>query len=304
MAAMYEVQFEEARQVIREGNTKILKKYLDSGLDANAVDPYGDTTLLCEAAAYGNSESIAELLNAGAEIDACNGCTALSAAVKVGNLDNAVFLVVNHADVNKRNYDGTDPLWEALQGEYFEIADWLMKNGARYRMGEIGIKLLLDLDDIPSDTMELLVHAGLDVNYQEPKSKYVTLLNWAIAKNNLKLVTKLLFLGADPNATDFDGMTSLHYAILYGADYKVVQRLILGKAKVNVIDEAGNTPLHYIVMKNCGDKEIRVINVLLQNGANLRRQNNRGETPYQIASRKYANNIGGRVMWTIRTYDN
>lgn len=302
MAAMYEVHFEEARQVIREGNTRILKKYLDSGLDANSVDSYG-ITLLCEAAAYGNSESIAELLNSGAEIDACNGCTALSAAVKVGNLDNAVFLVINHADVNKRNCDGTDPLCEALQGEYFEIADWLMKNGAKYRIGEIGIKLLLDLDDIPLDTMELLVHAGLDVNYQEPKSKYVTLLNWAVVKNNVKLVTKLLLLGADPNAIDFDGMTSLHYAILYGSNDKVVQRLILGKAKVNVIDEVGNTPLHYIVMKNCGNKEIRVINVLLQNGANLRRQNNRGETPYQIASRNFANNTGGRVMWTIRTYD-
>lgn len=297
----YEIHFEEARQVIREGNTKILKKYLDSGLDANSVDSYG-VTLLCEAAAYGNPEAVAELLYAGAEIDACNGCTALSAAVKVGNLDNVVFLVVNHANVNKRNCDGIDPLFEALQGENFEIANWLMKNGAKYRLNEIGIKILLDLDDIPTDTMELLVQAGLDVNYQEPKSKYTTLLNWAVAKNSVKLVAKLLSLGANPNAIDFDGMTSLHYAILYGSNDKVVQQLISGKARVNVIDEVGNTPLHYLVMKKCDDKEIRVLNVLLKNGANARRQNNRGETPYQIASRKLANNICGRVMWTIKTY--
>lgn len=296
------ISFEEAKQVIREGNVRVLKKFLLNGLDPNEKDQYGNT-LLSEAVSYGSDEILAELLSEGIEIDKCyNGFTLLSYAVRASNFDNVCLLIINGVDVNKCNDDGTDPLCEALQGERFEIADFLLKSGAKYDTVERGINFLTDLSNIPVQTMDLLVNSGLDINYQDVRSKFGTLLNWAVAKKNSDFVAMLLSLGADPNMICMDGMPALHHAVLNDASAEVVRQLIDAGAEVNAIDEYGNTPLHYLVMKNCNDNAIRVLNALLQSGADPQKKNACGETSYQITSRKLANNTNARVMWTIKSY--
>ncbi len=296
------VSFEEAVQVIRENNLRVLDKYLKNGLDPNMQDQYGKA-LITEAAIYGSDDVFAKMLAKEVEINKYyNERTLLSYAVQFNNFDTVCLLVINGADVNKCNNNGTSSLCEALQRGFFDIADFLMRSGAKYDVNKWGLNPLMDFNEIPNDTIDLLTSSGMDVNYLDKKSKFGTLLNWAIARNASGSIDMLLTLGANPNMAGLDGMPALHYAVVNGANADVVRKLIDAGAEVNAIDGYGNTPLHYIVTRNCDDDVIRVLNILLHNGADPRKKNVYGETPYQIAARKLANNVNSRVMWTIRSY--
>ena len=296
------VSFEEAVQVIRENNLRVLNKYLENGLDPEMQDQHGKA-LITEAAICGNDDVFAKMLAMKVEINKCyNGRTLLSYAVQADNFDTVCLLVINGADVNKCDKDGTSPLCEALERGFFDIADFLMRSGAKYDVNKWGLNPLMDFNEIPNDTIDLLASSGMDVNYLDAKSKFGTLLNWTIARNASGSIDMLLTLGADPNMAGLDGMPALHYAVVNGANADVVRKLIDAGAEVNAIDGYGNTPLHYIVTRNCDDDVIRVLNILLHNGADPRKKNVYGETPYQIAARKLANNVNSRVMWTIRSY--
>lgn len=296
------VSFEEAVQVIRENNLRVLDKYLKNGLDPNMQDQYGKA-LITEAAIYGSDDVFAKMLAKEVEINKYyNERTLLSYAVQFNNFDTVCLLVINGADVNKCNNNGTSSLCEALQRGFFDIADFLMRSGAKYDVNKWGLNPLMDFNKIPNDTIDLLASSGMDVNYLDKKSKFGTLLNWAIARNASGSIDMLLTLGANPNMAGLDGMPVLHYAVVNGANADVVRKLIDAGAEVNAVDGYGNTPLHYIVTRNCDDDVIRVLNILLHNGADPRKKNVYGETPYQIAARKLANNVNSRVMWTIRSY--
>lgn len=296
------VSFEEAVQVIRENNLRVLDKYLKNGLDPNMQDQYGKA-LITEAAIYGSDDVFAKMLAKEVEINKYyNERTLLSYAVQFNNFDTVCLLVINGADVNKCNNNGTSSLCEALQRGFFDIADFLMRSGAKYDVNKWGLNPLMDFNKIPNDTIDLLASSGMDVNYLDKKSKFGTLLNWAIARNASGSIDMLSTLGANPNMAGLDGMPALHYAVVNGANADVVRKLIDAGAEVNAVDGYGNTPLHYIVTRNCDDDVIRVLNILLHNGADPRKKNVYGETPYQIAARKLANNVNSRVMWTIRSY--
>ena len=265
-------------------------------------DQYGKA-LITEAAIYGSDDVFAKMLAKEVEINKYyNERTLLSYAVQFNNFDTVCLLVINGADVNKCNNNGTSSLCEALQRGFFDIADFLMRSGAKYDVNKWGLNPLMDFNKIPNDTIDLLASSGMDVNYLDKKSKFGTLLNWAIARNASGSIDMLLTLGANPNMAGLDGMPALHYAVVNGANADVVRKLIDAGAEVNAVDGYGNTPLHYIVTRNCDDDVIRVLNILLHNGADPRKKNVYGETPYQIAARKLANNVNSRVMWTIRSY--
>lgn len=296
--------FYEARQAIRECNNHMLKVYLERGLSPN-TERNGETLLMI-AASYGNYETLSILLEAGANIDFCREfthCTALDYAVLEGNLENVIFLITSGANVEAISELGTDPLYKAIECRRFEIAEWLVKNGARYKMDEYGIKMIIPFDDIPFRTLEFFTKAGLDVNYQEGADK-LTLLNWAIIKKKEDLVEELLKLGANPNLKCENGMNSLHYAVLNHASDKVVRLLAKAGVDVNAADNFGNTAVHYLLETCITTNEIRVLNVLIENNVDLKKKNARAETPYQIATRRAANKTDCRALWTIRSYYN
>lgn len=289
--------FDDAVRAIKEGNNCELRKYLDEGLSANATDKYG-TTLLMLASVYGNYKTLGILIKSGANLHVSNGRTALQYAIENGMYDNVVFLVLHGADLNEKNEFGVYPLYSALEQGNYEIANWLLKNDAKFYAEDPthGFDVLMKHDDIPDQTLELLVKAGLDINYREGK-----LLRWAACKGNECLVKALLANGADPNAMH-DGYYVLHYAIAYGTTDKVVEALILAGAYVNARDVYGNTPLHHIARQKYDLNRIRIMNVLLENGANPRLRNSSGESSYQIASRMLTIDNNSRASWTIKSY--
>src|SRR5581483_8593131 len=116
-----------------------------------------------------------------------------------------------------------------------------------------------------------------------------TALHLAAAAYRLKIVRKLIALGADVRARNRRGAEPLHYAVDGGpgaptwdpeTQGAVVACLLEAGADPNAVDKSGVTPLHRAVRTRC----TAAVAVLLDGGADARRPNASGSTPMQLAT--------------------
>ncbi|SPO07363.1 uncharacterized protein DNG_10057 [Cephalotrichum gorgonifer] len=108
-----------------------------------------------------------------------------------------------------------------------------------------------------------------------------------------RVVEALLDLGASPNVRSKDGKLTPFFAAFEAwrtnpgiaeAGRKIVQQLVKYGAKVNMVNQVdGFTPLHVLCDT---DPDIPMMEILLENGANLCAYNNDGETPLHLAFRR------------------
>jgi len=87
----------------------------------------------------------------------------------------------------------------------------------------------------------------------------------------LKIVPKLIALGANINTTDPYGSSVLHLTIAESTNIKLIELIINLGANLNAINNVGRTPLH------CADSH-DVINLLLNKGADPRIRDRKGST--------------------------
>ena len=91
----------------------------------------------------------------------------------------------------------------------------------------------------------------------------VTPLLYAANHGNKALVKVLLDEGADPDKTNNNGCTPLHWAVNSIANQEVVQLLMAHGAELNKADNRGWTPLHVAAYHDVED----ILNILLDGGA-------------------------------------
>lgn len=102
----------------------------------------------------------------------------------------------------------------------------------------------------------------------------------AINKNDYELTKYLIEQNPDlVNCQDQEGATPLFYAVAYG-DNRILDLLLQLGAEPDLADNFGNTPLRIAVDFN----QYEAAQLLLQHGANFMRPNNRGETPFDQAN--------------------
>lgn len=115
-------------------------------------------------------------------------------------------------------------------------------------------------------------------------SKYGhTPLSGAALSGNTEIIDILIKAGARVNAVNSSGQTPIHNAAEFG-NYQVVKRLIEAGADVNAQSPArgtcnGDTPLHSAVsVLGEHQQKIKVIELLLRQGARLQARTKRGPT--------------------------
>jgi serine/threonine protein kinase len=101
----------------------------------------------------------------------------------------------------------------------------------------------------------------------------------ASEKGDVEKVKKLLKKGADVNAKNFLGFTSLHIAASAG-HIEVVKLLIENGANVNAKDNVGWTPLYNAAIYG----HIEVVKLLIEKGADVNAKANYGTTPLHEAA--------------------
>ena len=253
------------------GDAESLKMHLAKGANVHVKDKAFGVTPLTSAALFGKTETAELLIKNGADVNQTNrdGGTALHGAAFLGHADTARLLIENGADVNAENYEGDTPLnaayvdWETTEG----IAGFL--------------QIDVDAEAVESGrtrVIEMLHQYDAQLGEGNADSRGDELCE-AAAAGDIDTVKALLIEDADPNARDRElGVTPLSWATLFN-QVKVAEFLIQKGADVNARNRDGGTSLHGAAFLGHAD----IAALLIQKGADINARNAKGESPLDVS---------------------
>eukprot|EP01132_Coremiostelium_polycephalum_P000708 gene708-879_t len=310
-------------EAVVSGNLSLARSLLQEEgadqVDKNATDAT-KWTPLHHATALGNVAMVALLLSAGVTKypQDVQGNTPLHLAVQNGHVA-VVKLLGEHDHCLVLNSQGNSPLHIAVLKKDTAIVDQLLKaqvyQNETNQTGDTPLHLAISIGHKKIIEMLLKVGADLQVANQEdltplelaskrvplkmlrrilqqaqeggainqPDSAGHTHLHRAVKKKDLLLLKELIGHKAQVTATDGRGETPLHYAAAQGS-VDILQTLaaVLPKGcNLDLLDEAHQTPLHHAMR----GEHVEVVTWLLQQGADLHRNDKAGRSPLQWASK-------------------
>ena len=137
-------------------------------------------------------------------------------------------------------------------------------------------------DSSYSEFLKLLITKQFVSNPLNHKGQ--TLLHCAVICNNTTAVEILLDLRFNPNDTDDEERTTLHFAVVNGINHQIISMLIKNNADVNAKTERMETPLFLA----CSLNNTKIVELLLQHkNCDVTFPNDIGQEPKYIA---YKNN--------------
>ena len=211
--------------------------------------------MLFSAAENGCEPLAKTLLDAGASLEARDGrgFNPLARAAKSGQKEIVALFLDRGAQIDARSLEGATALYEAAETGRLPIVRELVDRGANISLaGRSGITPLAAAAYMGSEPIvELLIEKGADPKIMDKTEK--TAIVYAAGRGFPDIVTLLLDHGVDINARYGNDLTVLMWAAGYS-------------------DEAGTQDME------------KVIKLLLDRGARLDDQDNRGRTPLMIAA--------------------
>lgn len=229
--------------------------------------------LLVEAAAKGDVKTVTRLLKAGVSVDADeynkalfyaskNYMTPLQLASANNNVSCVDILIANGADVNaKDRFDVTAMHMAAEKGHYSCLKALLNANAEC---------------SLPTKFSKTGCYTAV------PHPGGTTPLHLAATYNHVDCVRELIQYGADYNAVDERGRTSLYISAQFGHKECVLAHLknAVGRDILSLPSfETGDTPLHFAV-SHC---MIECVGELLNSGSDANHLNYAGYSPLHIA---------------------
>ena len=251
-----------SRLVIDYGANATIQVLIENGADVNARDQSQSTPLHYVR----NGEIVQLLIQHRADVHAQDESqsTPLHRASSRLNAETVQLLIKNGADVNARDQSQSTPLHRVLSGKRDIISRPVIDHGA-------------------NATILVLIENGADVNARDQSQS--TPLHLASSSWDVKITRLLIKHGADVHAQNQDQSTPLHIASSLSFSMNMgttVRVLIKHGANVNAYDRNHQTPLHRI--SYCWDPNSDCLRLLLENGADVDVEDNKGLTPFQIAS--------------------
>ncbi|MGB0356903.1 MAG: ankyrin repeat domain-containing protein [Cytophagales bacterium] len=239
----------------RYNRVEAVKCLLEVGADMYAGDRYGYTAL--DHSIFHNQEAVSDLLITAMDFtrESKFPIKSLHIAVFCESMDILNRLAAKKGiDVNAKDIFGDTPLHDAAFGNNIKAVDILVKNGA-------------------------------DVNALN-RRKSTPFLKACRSYHNgsIKTMKKLKAYGADVNAQDVTGMSSMHYAIVRKQTEKIDWLLQYTDVDVNAQDNNGCTPTHCAVMHPSNNNSS--LKKLISKGADCYIKNKKGEMALDIAIAK------------------
>jgi ankyrin repeat protein len=273
---------------ISMGSTPIAKLLIERGADVTAIERFRDQDALMWAAGTNQPDIVDLLLAHGAQENVnlrakaddwarqqtsepraqyssrqTGGLTALLYATRSGCLRCAEALIAAGADVNKPNPDGITPLLNALDNKHFDVAMFLLDEGANPHVwdmnGRTPIYIAIDMHSFRGN--DGFARGAGSAGADQPAATQVTAMD---------VVQRLLGLGVDVNHQltrkrpygvgrgrfqDYDmrgGVGPLFVATL-SQDHEAMQVLLQNGAEVDLPNVSRMTPLMIAAgMRNTG----------------------------------------------------
>ncbi len=211
---------------------------------------------------------------------------ALSAAADKGCLELARRLLDDGASLASRDRLGASPLVHAAETGHTDIVELFLAHGADINARDLdgGTALFAASEQDNTSTVQSLIGHGADVNIAGRTG--LTPIAAAAYAGNDQIVRLLLDKGGDPKKADATGKAPICYAVARG--FPKVVRLLLDHA-FDVNARYGNdlTALMWAAGHEdaAGSSDVAdVLTLLIDHGAHIDDQDNRGRTALMIAA--------------------
>lgn len=196
--------------------------------------------------------------------------TAVDAAAYYNNIDALKILLKFNFDINEHYSHGT-ALSTAVEYADYIMVEFLLENGADPNIPGIKHKtpIFYAINENDRDKLQLLIHYSANVNFID--YEHNTPLHKATANDiDINIIKILLTNGADPSLINKKGYTP--YLNACENENLAAIKLLIGFTDINETDNKGNNAIH--LARNCPD----CVKFLVDNGVNIRHQNNDGYT--------------------------
>ncbi|NEQ47108.1 MAG: ankyrin repeat domain-containing protein [Leptolyngbya sp. SIOISBB] len=258
-------------------SVKALETYLNTGGDPSAY--LWRTPLIMCAAEAGNETVVAELIEAGADVNAQlapprilpiyasdTDTTALYVAVRDDHQGMVKLLVDNGADINlAARLISNSPLNLAVSlGRPKSLRVFLNSDIDNYEFDSGSLSSAARQGHL--EIFEILIGQGFEL-----ESGYKNALGSATRSNQLNVVKFLI-------ANDVEISDSLHLAI-QSKSLEMLEFLISTGSDVNAINREGDAPLHLTATRGLAE----AAKTLADNGADINLENAEGQTPLDLA---------------------
>ncbi len=218
---------------------------------------------------FATSKEVVEAVNP-------RGTTALQEAVRLNNSDMVKYLLLQHADVKKKDANGNTILLTAVKEKVqLPIIQALIKAGADINAcDQQGNNVLLVAlkEQMPEPVIRDLLMAGADVNSKDKQGNSAFLL--AIKQQNTDLINLFLEFNADLSTQSPNGDSLLDYAYTHQIPKPILHMILQNGANVNALNKVGQT----LIMKALVAQDYEMVTTLLQNGADVNLTNSEQES--------------------------
>jgi ankyrin repeat protein len=231
-------------------NPDVAALILKDGANIKDQDHNGITALMWAAGWNPNVDMLKLMLKAGSDLEtkSNDGLTALTYAARNSTNPKVITtLVAAGADIEALNKDGgsTPLMFAASFNKNPDITTALLKAGAKLEYtDDSGCTALFDAvgnDNVPA-VIQVLVDAGANVNVVETSQNMTPLMMAAsLAKHPDQTLPILIKAGADVNAKDKDGNTSLMLAAGIADNPKTIEILLAAGADATIKNNNGST---------------------------------------------------------------